>query len=59
MASATSFLRDRKLGTVERISVSTFGFQGNQTSTSCDTSYDGRYVVMISHATELRFRRHQ
>ncbi len=47
------FLRDTQLNTTTRISVSTAGAEGNDTSFNADISDDGRYVVFNSLATNL------
>ena len=47
------FLRDRQLGTTERVSVATVGVQGNGMSLYPSISSDGRYVVFVSDATNL------
>ncbi len=47
------FLRDRQTGSLERVSVSATGQQGNQASQNADVSRDGRYVVFESEATNL------
>jgi Tol biopolymer transport system component len=47
------FVRDRLLGTIERVSVSTSGEQGNDTSRNPAISADGRYVAYYSFATNL------
>jgi len=52
-SSVDVFLRDRQLGTTERISVSTSSAQGNATSGLPRVSGNGRYVVFSSDATSL------
>ena len=47
------YLRDRTLGTVELISVSTAGVQGNALSRWPVVSDNGRFVVFLSAATNL------
>ena len=47
------FLRDRMLGTTERVSVATDGTEGNGHSTYPDVSDEGRYVVYQSDAGNL------
>lgn len=47
------FVRDRRTGTTERISVSTTGEQGNGPSFEASISDDGRYVAFTSHASNL------
>jgi Tol biopolymer transport system component len=47
------FVRDRQLGTTERVSVSTGGLQGDFGSASQSISNDGRYVAFTSYATNL------
>jgi len=47
------FLRDRKNNTIERISVSSSGVQGNGDSKDASVSADGRYVTFLSYATNL------
>ena len=47
------FLRDRTLGTTERISIATDGTEGNGHSTYPDVSDDGRYVTYQSAANNL------
>jgi hypothetical protein len=47
-------VRDRLLGTTERVSVSSSGAQGNGfTDFVTDISLDGRYVVFVSRSTNL------
>ena len=47
------FVRDRQLGTIERISVSSAGIEGDARSYRPNISDDGRYVVFQSAATNL------
>jgi len=47
------FVRDRQLGTTERVSVDSSGFQGNSDSDDPSISADGRYVAFESDATNL------
>jgi Tol biopolymer transport system component len=47
------FLRDRLLGTTERVSVATGGAQGNGNSLEPALSADGRYAAFRSGATNL------
>ena len=47
------FVRDTQNGTTSRISVSTSGTQSNNTSSKPAISYDGRYVVFQSAASNL------
>jgi hypothetical protein len=47
------FVLDRQLGTVERVSVSSGGAQGNGTSWDMCVSDDGRFVAFYSAATNL------
>ncbi len=47
------FVRDRQLGTTERVSVDSSGLQGNGYSGNPSISADGRYVVFQSTATNL------
>jgi Tol biopolymer transport system component len=47
------FLRDRQLGTTERVSVGTGGAQGNLASLWASVSADGRYVAFQSAASNL------
>ena len=44
------FVRDRQLGTTERVSVSSTGVQGNSTSNDPSVSEDGRFVAFHSFA---------
>ncbi|MBN1629533.1 MAG: cell wall-binding repeat-containing protein [Thermoleophilia bacterium] len=52
-ASPDIFVRDRALGTIERVSVSSAEAQANHGSGSCSISADGRYVAFQSHASNL------
>jgi len=47
------FVRDRLAGTTTRVSVDSFGNEGNARSFSSRLSDDGRYVVFSSDATNL------
>ena len=47
------FVRDRQTGTTRRVSVSSGGVQGNNTSFSQALSADGRFVAFRSDATNL------
>jgi Tol biopolymer transport system component len=47
------FVRDRALGTTERVSVSSTGQQGNHASFEPAISADGRYVAFASDASNL------
>lgn len=47
------FVRDRQAGTIERVSVSAGGAQGNGDSFSLSLSADGRYVAFFSAANNL------
>ena len=47
------FIRDRELGTTERLSVSTSGSQTNWWSQEPSISGDGRYVAFTSHDSQL------
>ncbi|MET0499045.1 MAG: malectin domain-containing carbohydrate-binding protein [Steroidobacteraceae bacterium] len=47
------FLRDRATGTIERISVSTQGAQGNSRSYGDALTPDGRYIVFDSEASNM------
>ena len=47
------FVRDRSLGTTERVSVASGGLQGNYESQGAEISADGRYVAFGSYATNL------
>ena len=53
------FVRDRLLGTTERVSVGTGGFQLNGDSLAAAITPDDRYVVFISTAKNLLPRRHR
>ncbi|MFN0008231.1 MAG: TolB family protein [Planctomycetota bacterium] len=52
-ASRDVFLRDRQLGTTERVSVATGGAQGDGESSASCISADGRFVAFQSFATNL------
>ncbi len=47
------FVRDTELNTTTRVSVSSLGVQGNESSIMPSISADGRYVAFISNATNL------
>lgn len=47
------FVRDRQIGTTERVSVGPGGAQGNGLSRFCSISANGRYVAFFSDATNL------
>lgn len=47
------FVRDRLLGTTERVSVTSSGEQADGASSSASISTDGRYVVFTSDAPDL------
>jgi len=47
------FLRDRLLGTTERVSISTSGVEANDYSTGAAVSLDGRFIVFQSGATNF------
>ncbi len=47
------FVRDRQLGTTERVSVSTAGAQATRNSFCPSISADGRYVAFMSSAPDL------
>jgi Tol biopolymer transport system component len=47
------FVRDRLLGTTERVSVDSSGAQANSASDLCSISADGRYVAFGSNANNL------
>ena len=47
------FVRDRVLGTIQRISITSAGVQGNDESYYPEISDDGRYVTYYSFATNL------
>jgi hypothetical protein len=51
--SGDVFLRDRLLGTTERVSITWDGSQGNNNSFSGSISDDGRYVTFGSYATNF------
>jgi Tol biopolymer transport system component len=51
--SCDVFVRDRQLGTTERISVNTIGVQGNSNSQYASMSPDGRYIAYNSYSTNL------
>ncbi|HEV8113887.1 MAG TPA: calcium-binding protein [Planctomycetota bacterium] len=51
--STDIFVRDRLLGTTERVSVATGGAEGNQQSGSPAISADGRFVAFHSFASNL------
>ncbi len=48
-----TFLRDRRTGTTERVSVDSNGVQGNFDSFLSSISDDGRFVAFVSQATNL------
>jgi Tol biopolymer transport system component len=48
-----SFMRDRVLGTTRRISVSTFGVQGNAQTFAYDMTPNSRLIVMTTLASNL------
>ncbi|HEV8114281.1 MAG TPA: hypothetical protein VGR31_16030 [Planctomycetota bacterium] len=48
-----AFVRDRLLGTTERVSVDSAGVEGNDSSINCSISADGRYVAFESLANNL------
>ncbi|MFI2618386.1 RICIN domain-containing protein [Streptomyces sp. NPDC018584] len=50
------FLRDRRAGTIERVSLSRGGGQGNAYATNPAVSGDGRYVAFSSGSTNLLVR---
>jgi hypothetical protein len=52
-AAADIFVRDRELGTTERVSVTTGGVAGNANSALSSISGDGRYVVWETYATNF------
>jgi Tol biopolymer transport system component len=52
-AAGDVFVRDRQLGTTERVSVATGGGQGNGGSTDPSISSDGRFVTFWSAANDL------
>ncbi len=47
------FVRDRQLGTTERVSIATSGAQADDLSVNPSISADGRYVAFMSRATNL------
>ena len=47
------FVYDRNTDTIERVSLSSSGTQGNNSSSSPNISADGRYVAFVSAATNL------
>ena len=47
------FLRDMATGTTSRVSLNTHGAQGNDFSVVSAISADGRYVVLLSYASNL------
>jgi Tol biopolymer transport system component len=47
------FVRDRKKGTTERVSVSTAGVEADLDSPDCSMDPKGRYVAFVSQATNL------
>jgi archaellum component FlaF (FlaF/FlaG flagellin family) len=50
---ADAFVRDRQLGTTERVSLTSIGMQANGESDFARMSADGRYVSFTSDATNL------
>jgi hypothetical protein len=52
-AAADIFVRDRQLGTTQRVSVDSSGAQANSSSTTPSISADGRFVAFDSVATNL------
>ena len=52
-AKVDVFVRDRQLGTTERVSVDSSGAQGDGHSTVSSISADGRYVAFVSSAANL------
>jgi len=48
-----TFVRDRLLGTTERVSLSSSGLQGNKDSFGGSVSADGRYVAFMSQASNI------
>ncbi len=52
-SSADIFVYDRVTGTIERVSVSDAGVEGNDRSLSPSLSADGRYVTFYSRASNL------
>jgi dipeptidyl aminopeptidase/acylaminoacyl peptidase len=51
--SFDAFVRDRNTGTIERVSISNTGVEGNSNSWATSISSDGRYVVIVSTASNL------
>jgi Tol biopolymer transport system component len=47
------FVRDRRAGTTELVSISSAGVQGNDTSAEPTISADGRFIAFSSRATNL------
>ena len=47
------FVHDRQTGETTRVSVDSFGAQGDDESTRCSITADGRYVAFESRATNL------
>ena len=47
------FVRDRQLGTTERVSIGSAGEQGNSDSLNASISADGRFVAFSSYADNL------
>jgi len=47
------FVRDRQLGTTERVSIGSAGEQGNSDSVNASISADGRYVAFMSESSNL------
>jgi dipeptidyl aminopeptidase/acylaminoacyl peptidase len=52
-ATSDIFVRDREAWATTRVSVKTDGTQGNDASSNCAISADGRYVAFESYATNL------
>jgi len=52
-SAADIFLRDRRLGTTQRVSLDSSGAEGNGDSEGAAISADGRYVSFYSAATNL------
>ena len=52
-SAADMFVRDRQTGDLIRVSVNSAGVQGNANSASGMISADGRYVAVVSSATNL------
>lgn len=50
---ADAFVRDRQLGSTERVTVGAGGIQANGTTTGASLSGDGRYACFSSSATNL------